>query len=346
MSAPRPASFRALLRWALVAIAVGVAGHTVFVLLTTDRHVVSRLVGFDPRYLALALGLTVVPWFTNTGRTLVWTRFVGLDLTPTDAWRMVLATDLGSAVTPTAAGGGYIKLAMMVERGLAPGTAASLMVLGSLEDALFFAVAVPTALTLSASWDLPPVHQAFQGLLRHWPVFIALAAGIPVTLLWLARRRRVGAAAAAGAGPGRIRRLIADFTAVYRLIATGGKRRLALTLTLTAVQWTARYSVVAALFAALGIPANPVVLFVLQWMVFTLGTFVPTPGGAGAVEAAFLLTYDPLVPEGLLPAVAAGWRFLTFYVVLLGAAGLSLMLAAMEASRGVEPGPAVARAVR
>jgi uncharacterized protein (TIRG00374 family) len=143
-----------------------------------------------------------------------------------------------------------------------------------------------------------------------------------------------------------VRRVAADFAGVYRLIAAGGKSRLALTLGLTALQWTARYTVISALFAAVGIAADPVALFVLQWMVFTLGTFVPTPGGAGAVEAAFLLAYDPLIPEGLLPAVAASWRFLTFYVVLLGAAGLSLLLAALDAAHPPEAEAAAARAAR
>jgi uncharacterized membrane protein YbhN (UPF0104 family) len=339
----RPGSFRALLRLALIAIAIGVAAHTVFLLLTADRDALRSLAGLDIRYLALALGLTLVPWATNTARTLVWTRFVGLRLTPTEALRIVLVTDLGSAVTPTAAGGNYFKLAMLVERGLAPGTAASLAVLGTLEDGLFFAVAVPAALTISGSWGLPPVRQALQGLLTYWPALIALVVGIPGLAVWLARRRR----GAHPAGPGwraRGRKLVADFLAVYRLIATGGKRRLVLTLSLTAIQWTARYTVIAGLFAAMGIPANPITLFVLQWMVFTLGTFVPTPGGAGAVEAAFLLAYDPLVPEGMLTAVAAGWRFLTFYVVLLGAAVLSLLLGALEKARADERGPAVAEA--
>jgi uncharacterized membrane protein YbhN (UPF0104 family) len=234
---------------------------------------------------------------------------------------------------------------MMVEKGLAPGTAASLMVLGSVEDGLFFLVAVPTALTVSGTWTLPAVRQALHGLGANLPVLVALAAGIPLALLWLVWRRRQPSAHPGG-WRGRIRRVAADFTRVYRLIAAGGKGRLAITLSLTAVQWTARYTVVAALFAALGIPANPVVLFVLQWMVFTLGTFVPTPGGAGAVEAAFLLAYDALVPEGLLAAVATSWRFLTFYVVLLGAAGLSLLLAAVEAGRAPAAQPAPARAGR
>ncbi len=95
-----------------------------------------------------------------------------------------------------------------------------------------------------------------------------------------------------------------------------GKLRAACTLTLAAIQWLCRYSAAAAIFAAFGLPAFPLTHVVLQWVVFTAGTIVPTPGGAAAVETAFALVYHPLVPDALLGPVTATWRFLLFYLMI------------------------------
>src|SRR5690606_194930 len=72
-----------------------------------------------------------------------------------------------------------------------------------------------------------------------------------------------------------------DAKQVYRLIRYNGKARFALSLSLTAIGWICRYSVISALVAFLGAPVQPVLFWVLQWVVFTLAAFLPTPGAAG-----------------------------------------------------------------
>jgi uncharacterized protein (TIRG00374 family) len=112
---------------------------------------------------------------------------------------------------------------------------------------------------------------------------------------------------------------------VFALVLHRGKLRAACTLSLTAVQWICRYTVIAALLAAFGLEAAPLTQILLQWVVFTAGTLVPTPGGATAVESAFAIVYHPFVPGPLLGTVTVAWRFLLFYLplaldgILLGA---------------------------
>ena len=79
------------------------------------------------------------------------------------------------------------------------------------------------------------------------------------------------------------------------------------------------------LIAFLGAPVQPVLFWLLQWVVFTVASFIPTPGAAGGAEAAFFLVYSPFVPSEVLGLATAGWRFLTFYL-LLGLASILYLL--------------------
>lgn len=98
----------------------------------------------------------------------------------------------------------------------------------------------------------------------------------------------------------------------------------------TAIQWICRYSAVTALVWALGIPVDPVLFWLLQWLVFTSMTLVRTPGAAGGAEAIFALVYGPLLPAAAVRWLVVGWRGVTFYLQLLAGA---LVFAFIEATR-------------
>ncbi len=347
MSAPQagpPASgLDRLFRATLILVPIGVLGNVVFSLLVTDRSLLGTLHEFPRGYLLLAVALGLAPWITNALRLLIWTRFLGHPLRFLDALRMTLAVDLGSAVSPTALGGGFFKWGMLVQRGVSPGAAASITTFPAIEDAIFFALALPAAVVYTASWDLPIFRQVADEF-RQNAAFALLSAGGIALFTWLAirwvllgglgiRTQRRGIHLLA-----RMRRLLRstwrEASEVFRLIARGGKSRFALSLSLTAVQWTARYSVVSALIAFLGAPVQPVLFWTLQWLVFTLMAFIPTPGAAGGAEAIFFFIYSPFVPAPVIGLATAGWRFLTFYLQLGLASLLFFALNLGEGRRG------------
>jgi glycosyltransferase 2 family protein len=324
-----PTSFDKLLRTALVIIPIGVIGNLAFSLLVTDRALLGTLGDLPRGYLLAALLLGIVPWFTNSLRLLIWTRFLDHRLRYREAFQITLATDLAAAVTPTAVGGGFLKWGLLVQRGVSPGAAASITTLTPLEDALFFLVAIPIALYVTASWGHPVFHAvADQFQENALPVLLATSA--IAGLSWIAARWVLGG----GLGQRtqrRSQRLLVrilkgiraswvDARQSFRLIGRDGKAWFALSMTLSAIQWTARYSIVSVLLAFLGAPVRPVLYWVLQWVVFTLATFIPTPGAAGGAEAAFFLIYAPFVPTELIGLAVAGWRFFTFYLLLAIAA--------------------------
>jgi glycosyltransferase 2 family protein len=317
-----PAGFDKVLRTALYLIPIGVLGNLALSWFATDRGTLAELGRLPVSYLLAGLGLTLVPWVTGTLRLLIWTRFLQFRLPFREALKITLAVDLGAAISPTAVGGELFKWGMLVQRGVPSGSAATVSLLPKVEDAVFFAIALPVALVLSGAWRLPVVTGIVElfpgGLLALalpaiaigfgcWGVVRMMLAGAfgdaprMAGLRWIARARRL------------LHRPLSDARAAVLVVVRRGKSRLALTLGLTAVHWIARYSVVTMVLAFLGVPVQPVLFWLLQWVVFTAMSFVPTPGAAGGAEAAFSLIYAPIVPAGLLGVATAGWRMLTFY---------------------------------
>lgn len=342
----RPTGFVAgldrIFRTALIIIPIGVIGNVAFSLLVTDRELLTMVAGFPRGYLAIALLLGIIPWFTNALRLLIWTRFLGHGVGFRDAFRITLATDLGAAVSPTAVGGGFFKWGLLVQRGVSPGAAASITTLTPIEDGIFFAIALPVALILTASWG-HPVFSSVAARLSDSALPVLGGALIIAVVVWLLARwvLRGGVGVRRQRRSYRIvhrlrRRAFAtwvDARQVYRLVRTDGKLRFALSLSLTAVQWTARYSIISALVAFLGAPVQPVLFWMLQWVVFTLAAFIPTPGAAGGAEAAFFVVYSPFIPSSLMPLATAGWRFFTFYILLALAGVLYIVLGGLRRGR-------------
>lgn len=202
------------------------------------------------------------------------------------------------------------------------GTATSLMTLGTVEDFSFFAFSLPAALIWTSAFKLPVFSELldrFQGS-AHILFWVLFGLGIMTAVTFLIKKTGISKKMETISLFSRIQmraeRFLVDFTNIYKLIRKRGKWRFGLTLLLTSIQWACRYSVIKALLACFHIPLYPVKFFLLQWIVFTIGTFTPTPGGAIGTEAGFYFLYRALIPESIIGLAAAGWRFLTFYLQL------------------------------
>lgn len=324
-----------LFRTAAVIVPLGVLGNLAFTLWTTDRDTLQALGAFPRRYLAVAVLLGLVPWLTNALRLVIWTRFIGQGLSVREALRIVLGAEVGSSLLPTSTGGELIRWGMLTQRGIPAGAAGSIISLGYLEDSLFFLIALPAAFVLSDAGRLP-ILRALANQFRTdatRAVLVALGVVFGVWMLlwllfhgWLGRRAQRVAQRAYVRLRHRLRRTWRDAQSVYALVARRGKLRFLATWILGMIQWTCRYSVITALAAFLGAPINPLLSFLLQWVIFTAMIFVPTPGATGGAEAAFFLIYKALLPADVIGLATAGWRFLTFYLQLgLGAVLFALL---------------------
>ena len=301
----------------LILVIVGVVGNIAFCLWTTDRQQLAELLSFDGRYLLLAMLLTLVPLLGHTIRTIMWTRFLGYRIGLVKLSKIVLANELAASVTPTAVGGGPLKIAMLVQAGLRTGAAACVTTLPTLEDLLFFIVAVPVAMTISSSWNHPVFNLIAEGVDLHWvlPCLIGgLIGGGGLALLCqraglrIRRWERLQAQLKAAG---------VDFLNVCRTIGGAGKSRLLLSVIIAGIQWTCRNAVAVMLVASLGVEVEFIRFLVLQWLIFVLTLFIPTPGATGGSEALFYLIFKPLLPNEILAVTIGGWRFLTFYWVMI-----------------------------
>lgn len=323
LTAPRAPAARRAFRMALLVLPLGVAGNVLFTFLGTDRTLLGSVRELPRGYLIAALLLGLAPWITGTLRLFVWTRFLHYRIPLRELVRMTLVVDLGSALSSTAIGGEAFKWGMLLRHGVKPGAAATLALLPKLEDAVFFALALPAAIVWTSAWRLPVVLTSAR-LLRE-NVLSVLGVAAAVTLIaWAVMRvvlRGHGGESVQrwgirrwGRSRRRLRRTWREARVVLGRIVRRGKSRFALALLLTALHWTARYSVIAALAAFLGVRFDPVLFWLLQWVVFTIMMFVPTPGATGGAEVAFTAVYATLLPSGMIGLATAAWRCFTFYV--------------------------------
>ena len=325
---------------------VGVLGNIAYTWFATDRALLQSLPAMPGGYLLAALALTFTPWITGSLRLLVWSRFLGHRLPFVDLLRMTLVIDLGSAVSPTAIGGEAFRWGMLVRHGVKPGEAATLALMPKVEDAVFFLIALPVAIVWTAAWRLPVVASSTRLLSGNVLTVLGIAAVVTVIAWLLARAALRGHAGARvrrfglrfwGRSRARLRHMLRDSRAAFTLIATRSKARFALTLFLTALHWVARYSVITALALFLGVPFDPVLFWLLQWVVFTMMSFVPTPGATGGAEVAFTAVYATLLPSGFIGVATAAWRLFTFYVPVGAAALLFALLGRFSAGERMQP---------
>ena len=273
-----------------------------------------------PELLGLAALLAMVDWVTGSLRLRLWTRFIGHPQPFLACLRVFLGSILAQAATPTATGATLFKGMILAEEGVPAPAAVSLVAIETTEDMLFFALFLPVAFAVGADevasllsgGRLDAGLRAMLGL----PVLVG-AVLVGLRLAWIGGVRGLFGKRGerlAGRAQRTIARIWDNVACVYGLIARRGKARFALAMLFTATQWSARYSVAPLVIFALGGPYHPLLFAALQWLVFTFASFVPTPGGTGALEGAFALFYAPFLRLPLLASAVALWRLILFYV--------------------------------
>lgn len=313
-------------RWGMVIILVGAALNLAMAWQSIGSGASRALDNVAPGWLVVAAVLGIAPWFFISGRIWMWARFLGCPISFRDALRTTAATELTSSISPKAIGGAPAKIAMMIDSGVRPGRAASILMLDNIADGVFFAAVAPAIAFFTARWKVPEVQEVLLrvldkvGAVAPW-VLGTVVVIVVVTLIWRRRSPR------ATGGGGKLRHAIAqirtDFLSAYALVAQRGKLHALGAIGFTTGLWLCRASVATAVIYGLGQQADPILFFLLQWVVFAMMVFVPTPGAALGAEASFAAIFDGFVVEGLLGVLTAGWRFFSFYLPLLF--GLVLM---------------------
>lgn len=312
--------------------------------------IAARLVA--PVLLLLAASAALVPMLVNSLRMALWSRFLGLGLGFHGALKVMTGTMITNSITPSAAGGVPIKLLFLIGEGVSPRRAATLISLQTAEDVAVLSSLVAVCLGLSGLQLVDLVAQQ-PGLLARIEADLVLAGWIALGLA--ATLTGLGAALAAGWLGARLRRRAAGLLARARGFAghvlndwlsvlRWGKGIALANLALALTQWLARFSIAGIVLAAFGQEWYPALYWLLQYCVQSISSVVPTPGGAGGAEAAFLVLFAPFVAGSVLVVAMSAWRLIFFYLPLASAALVFFLLHRATRLRRARSSPLPAQA--
>ncbi|MEO1731867.1 MAG: flippase-like domain-containing protein, partial [Pseudomonadota bacterium] len=310
--------------WVLPFVALGNVALLVWSLGGVD--VSDRIVA--PHLIGVAMMLVFIPMLSHSLRLALWGRFFGLDLGFARALKITTGTMVANSVTPSATGGVPIKLAFLLGAGIETRRALALISFQTAEDALvlFSMLGICIGITGFALADFlgsdPELAAQFDMTLRSismiviWTLVGIAVLGVVIAAGLLGGRVRELARRASQAITRWVSGVLRDWGEVFRR----GKWIAVVNIGLALLQWSVRFSIAGLVLAAFGVEWRPALFWLLQYLVQSISSIVPTPGGAGGAEAGFLFLFAPFVdPDLLVPAMSA-WRLIFFFLPLTGAA--------------------------
>ncbi|MBD3170714.1 MAG: flippase-like domain-containing protein [candidate division Zixibacteria bacterium] len=329
-------NFSRILKILSILIPAAIAGNVIYIFAASEPEILNNLTNYKLSYLFLAAVMVFMPWITNSIRTWLWSRVYGCKLSSSRALKSTIAAEIGSAATPTMVGGGYVKLFFLIKYGFTPGQATLTMLLGSLEDGVFFGIALPLALVITRAWDNEYVLKAADALLEYLPLVALGVVALLIAVLIINRLRLRKSEKASQTDYSikavlsrvlkKLKNYISDFFTATKFVWNNGKGTFIINAILGGIGWCGRYGAISALVIGLGYQADPILFFLLQWVVFTTMTMIPTPGAVGGAEVSFGLIYSGLIPGAVIPVITGAWRFITFYL-LVGVGAIFMTIA-------------------
>lgn len=317
---------------------------------TWQEDSLQALTSFDPRFLWAACGLLVVAWAFDALRLHAMARAVGYRIGAATALQTNFLGYFLSAITPFTLGGGALQVYSLTRAGLPVGHGTAIVLVNgfSAQIGLSLAgIAVMFGTDLSISAD-PRIQQLLQvGVILYAVVAIALA-----LMVWHVERAR--------------RFVQAIVRGVLRIVTNGGRVRSAAAAvdnfivelnqgmqTIVQRQWgwaivaggayalhfTAQAAVVPVLAMGAGVSVPFGALLLIQVPIYLLASILPTPGGSGGLEFGLAGALITFVPAAQIGVTVAGWRLLTFYLVVAigGLVALAFVRTTLNGARNGAP---------
>jgi glycosyltransferase 2 family protein len=309
--------------WILPLVAIG---HLI-ILTSALRGQAGAVAAQAPLWFLAAAIIAIIPMTLEMTRLTIWSRFLGVPTGFSGAIQIIGGTMIGNMMTPSSTGSPAIKWGLMQGKKIPAARATTLISIQMTEDIfamgslLTLCVVGVGAQRLAALLNSPD-WQGFDAT-KAAPYALGLCAVFMVAGLSLYLLRRSGRFPMLYQIRRRLKIAVTRILRDWRKIFRRGKRTAILTISLAFLQWTARFSVVTAIIMGLGGKFQPLLYGGLQWVTISLAALVPTPGGVGGAEAAFLALYRPFLGGSALLAAMAAWRLLLYYwPVSLAALGI------------------------
>jgi uncharacterized protein (TIRG00374 family) len=330
MKKTRKLTQKNILRYAMQGIILGILATTLVVFYTIEVETIEQLAHFRWRISFVLIGLIIIAWLCNGCRIMILSRSLGYNLSYRQSIAISLSSEFGIAATPAGMGGAIIRLALLRRAGVPIAHGTSMLATDVALDSLFFSLLFPFA--LYSIFRNPKILALFQSI--EWGIVLILLLGISALLLLLAKFhfiRHVSFFVIHWTFLGRYR-LPARYRflkwklangwrqmkeGLYRLFSMR-KSAVLITFLLASFQWTCRYSILPLVLYALSIPNDPVLLFMLQGLLFLTSMLLVLPGGGGGVEVSTALILKLIIPHPVIGIVILIWRICTYHLYLLG----------------------------
>jgi len=334
MKPPRTLNRRTLTRYLLQAVALGAIASVGVFLFTVRDDTWLQIKQFRWPMLPVLFATVLIAWMSNGGRILVLSRALGYKLTYRQAIAVSLSAEFGIAATPAGVGGTVLRLALLRQANIPLTKGGSMLATDVAIDLTFFSLITPAAIFVILK------DPAFGGLLEeadnlHVIALMAAVLLLTIGLVFLVSRPGVQRVLQKKAGqfaygrhkrwPARIRsirwaaaRSSRRVITSLRFIFLRRKGALLLDFLLASVQWCCRYSLLPLVLVAFGSTGNPLPLFLIQGILFSLSLIIVLPGGGGSVEIFAGIILPQFAPLALVGVILMTWRFFSYHLYLLG----------------------------
>ncbi len=278
-----------------------------------------RMKDFGPWLLVVCGAAFLAEWLMPAVRLQLLGRNQGVSISYPSALLVHLASVFGALITPGNAGGGPTAAVALNRIGLPFGRSVGIVLQVFILDLFFFAWVVPLSLVyllISDTVELPNTIEAVGLGMAALALAGAVALGRyprPVVAFLLA----VSKWRAVHRFETRIRGVARDY---YRSSRSYGRTPASLRVvlnTVTAVHWLAAFVLLWGFLELYGVDLSLAVTLALLNILTLVSQFVPTPGGAGFVEAAVGLSVGSYAVNGSVAGALLLWRVLAFNIIFL-----------------------------
>ncbi|MDX9754517.1 MAG: flippase-like domain-containing protein [bacterium] len=322
-----------LFRYAIQGAVLGVLASIAVFFYTHSVETGYHLQNFQWRWGLVMVVMIFTAWVCNGARVYFLSRSLGYKLSYLQSLSISLSSEFGIAATPAGMGGAAIRLGLLRRAGIPLAHGTSMLATDVALDSCFFALLFPFA--LASILNNPKVLALFSQMGTTHMVSLSLGGLGLLALIWLAYRARLfhGLSALLLRQPlcrrhrmqTRLKHLRRKLKIESRRVREGiahlfhlQRKTLLLAFILASLQWTCRYSILPLILYAFSIANDPVLLFMLQGILFTVSLVIVLPGGGGGVEVLTAVVLKLIIPDALVGVVILVWRALTYHLYLLG----------------------------
>jgi len=322
-----------------VFLGISVVTAAVILYLGVDRTTWPALGRIKVRYGALAAGLMIAQWLLNGLRFQILINSFPEKVSFATSFKAFMANVFLAAMTPSQTGGGPLQIYVLNRAGVPVAKAFAGCLMGAVLSVICLVASNLVVLGFSADLRAGMGHHVGTVFTIALAVLVGLAAVFLLSLVrigWLKHGAgwlfltlaRPASAGRKYSGTRRLMRGMDQYRASMLAFAGAKRSRVVAAALVTLLAMTLNAAIAPALLAGLNAGGAPAKVFLMQYVVFFIAYFSPTPGASGVAELSnYWLTASAGVQANVLGVFTVIWRFFnSFLGVGVGAAVVLSML--------------------